>query len=275
MIFMALDTMSIDGDWIKDNETKEYNEITYDDDKVNVNDVMNSVDVPITSFDEETDVNKIMDSVDVPEVEFEDDKDVSYYKKQFEEIYNSKVNLEKLIKDNSLIDAPSKVISSEDISKTDNKSGVVEMDYVNELISFTNALSLKYGKSNYDMWNDIEKEKYIQLYCKVYNVSKEYAIKSISDSKEDKVSEVFFGNNRNAILEQIESVKIILSDIYIRYNELSYNDQQLFLELYSEYKKAKYMSVTNSESEQKQLNYILNVASQVSEFNSRLNNRTK
>ena len=272
---MALDTMSIDGDWIKDNETKEYNEITYDDDKVNVNDVMNSVDVPITSFDEETDVNKIMDSVDVPEVEFEDDKDVSYYKKQFEEIYNSKVNLEKLIKDNSLIDAPSKVISSEDISKTDNKSGVVEMDYVNELISFTNALSLKYGKSNYDMWNDIEKEKYIQLYCKVYNVSKEYAIKSISDSKEDIVSEVFFGNNRNVILEQIESVKIILSDIYIRYNELSYNDQQLFLELYSEYKKAKYMSVTNSESEQKQLNYILNVASQVSEFNSRLNNRTK
>lgn len=252
---MALDTMSIDGDWIKDNETKEYNEITYDDDKVNVNDVMNSVDVP--------------------EVEFEDDKDISYYKKQFEEIYNRKVNLEKVIKDNSLIDAPSKVISSEDISKSINKSGVVEMDYVNELLSFTNALSLKYGKSNYDMWNDIEKEKYIQLYCKVYNVSKEHAIKSISDFKEDKVSEVFFGNNRNAILEQIESVKMILSDIYNRYNELSYNDQQLFLELYSDYKKAKCMSVTNSESEQKQLNYLLNVASQVSEFNSRLNNRTK
>lgn len=255
MIFMALDTMSIDGDWIKDNETKEYNEITYDDDKVNVNDVMNSVDVP--------------------EVEFEDDKDISYYKKQFEEIYKSEVNLEKVIKDNNLINAPSKVISSEDISKSNNISGVVEMDYVNELISFTNALSLKYGKSNYDMWNDIEKEKYIQLYCKVYNVSKEHAIKSISDSKEDKVNEVFFGNNRNAILEQIESVKMILSDIYIRYNELSYNDQQLFLELYSEYKKAKYMSVTNSESEQKQLNCLLNVASQVSEFNSRLNNRTK
>ena len=99
---MALDTTSIDGQWIKDNETKEFNEITYDDNKVNVNDVMNSVDVPVTSFDEETDVNKIMDSVDVPKIEFEDEKHSTYYNvmpEKMKKIYLiTKINLMKYIR---------------------------------------------------------------------------------------------------------------------------------------------------------------------------------
>ncbi len=296
---MVLDSLAIDEKWIKDNETKEFDEIIYDDNNVNVNDVMNSVVVPITKFadnKEKVDVNnnsvnelsaqldnvakeisvkEIMDSVDAPEVEFEEDKDIEYYKREFNEVYSHHVDLEKIIKDNSLMDSIFKVISSEDINKKQNKSGTIETSNLNELLSFTNSLAHKYGKSNYDMWNDIEKEKYIQLYCKVYNASREHAIKSISNSMEGKVSSSYVGKNRNTIIEQGNSARSILLGIYNRYNELSYNDQQLFLELYNQLKKVAYMNVTSSEMEQRQLDELLNVASQVSEFNNRLNNRTK
>ena len=281
---MALDSLAIDEKWIKDNETKEFDEIIYDDDNnVNVNDVMDSVVVPIIKFadDEEkvdannSSVKEIMDSVDVPEIEFDDDKDIAYYKRQFNEVYSHYVDLEKIIKDNSLIDSIFKVISSEDIDKKQNKSGTIETSNLNELFSFTNLLAHKYGKSNYNLWNDIEKEKYIHLYCKVYNVSREHAIKSISDSMEGKVNNIYVGKNRNTIIEQGNSARSILLDIYNRYNELSYDDQQLFLELYNQLKKVAYINVTDMESEQRQLDELLNVASQVSEFNSRLNNRTK
>ena len=270
---MALDTMSIDGQWIKDNETKEFNEIIYDDDKVSVNDVMNSVDVPDTSFDEEVDVNKIMDSVDVPEIEFEDEKDIFYYKNKFNEIYKNNVNLESIINDSNLIDSNYKVISSEDMDKKQEVSGTLKIDNINELISFTNALNQKYGKSNYNMWTDIEKEKYIQLYCKVYNVGREHAINAISGTSNNKVSEVYVGKNRNTILEQIYNAKTMLSDIYSRYNELSYEDQQLFLELYSKCDKVKYMNVTNTEMEQQQLDEALNVTVEISKLNERLHSK--
>jgi|GEM_PF-3763403 len=266
---MALDTTSIDGQWIEDNETKEFNEITYDDNKVNVNGVMNSVDVPVTSFDEETDVNIIMDSVDVPKIEFEDEKDLSYYKNKFNEIYKNNVNLENVIIDSNFIDSSYKVVSSEDMDKKQEVSGTLEVDNINELISFTNALTQKYGKSNYNMWNDIEKEKYIQLYCKVYNVSREHAINTISVPFNNRVSEVYVGKNRNTILEQIDNANEMLSDIYSRYNELSYEDQQLFLELYNKCKKVKYMNVTNTETEQQQLDEILNIAVEISKLNER------
>ncbi len=246
---MALDNMSIDGQWIKDNETKEFNEITYDDDKVDVNDVMNSVDVP--------------------EIEFEDEKDLSYYKNKFNEIYKNNVNLENVIIDSNLIDSNYKVISSEDMDKKKEISGTLEVDNINELISFTNALTQKYGKSNYNMWNDIEKEKYIQLYCKVYNVSREHAINTISAPFNNRVSEVYVGKNRNTIIEQIDNAKEMLSDIYSRYNELSYEDQQLFLELYSKCKRVKYMNVTNAEIEQQQLDEVLNLAVEISKLNER------
>ena len=281
---MALDSLAIDEKWIKDNETKEFDEIIYDDDNnVNVNDVMDSVVVPITKFadnEEKVDsnnssVSEIMDSVDVPEIEFDDDKDIEYYKRQFNEVYSHYVDLEKIIKDNSLIDSIFKVISSEDIDKKQNKSGTIETSNLNELFSFTNSLAHKYGKFNYNMWNDIEKEEYIHLYCKVYNVSREHAIKSISDSMESKLNNIYVGKNRNTIIEQGNSARSILLDIYNRYNELSYDDQQLFLELYNQLKKVAYMNVTDMESEQRQLDELLNVASLVSEFNSRLNNRTK
>ena len=295
MVVMGLDNLAIDEKWIRDNETKEYDEIIYDDNNkpINVNEVMNSVKAPVVSFEEEkkareainkqfekanglldiigkaaeeSKVNEIMDSVEVPEVEFEEEKDSEHFKKAFDEVYKN-VELENVIKDNSLTEDIQKVVSSETL-QTKKASGEIETDGLSELLAYTNSLTKIHGKSNYDMWNDEEKEKYLELYSKVYNVSREQAINNISHalSSSNKKQIKYEGINRETIKEEGIAAKTILSDIYKKYNDLSYDDQQRFLELYNQLKKVAFMKVSDDVSERQQLSDLLNVASQISSF---------